>query len=256
MYFCACELLILSVMTEKTRAIVLHSIKYGESQLIVEFLTESQGRVSFLVRVPKSSRGKVKRQYLQPLMLVHIEFDYRPTQKLQKLTNIGIAYPYVDLPFSPIKTSVSLFLAEFLVYATRHEQQNSSLFDFVFNSLVWLDAAQGSIANFHLLFLMRLTFFLGLEPNLMEYDENSYFDMQEGCFVHHVPVHSHYLSLEDSRHLVQMFRLSYKTMHLYTMSRQERNHSVEVMVEYYRLHIPNFPNLKSLPVLQSLFTQN
>ena len=42
-------------------------------------------------------------------------------------------------------------------------------------------------------------------------------------------------------------------MHLYSMSRLQRNHCVEVIVDYYRLHIPNFPELKSLPVLKTLF---
>lgn len=240
-------------MIEKTRAIVLHSIKYGESQLIVDFLTESQGRLSFLVRISKSSSGKMKRQYFQPMMLLNVEFDFRPAQKMQKLTYVGVAYPYVELPFSPVKVSVSLFLAEFLVYATRHEQGNQPLFDFIFKSLLWLDVAKGEIANFHLLFLLKLAYFLGLEPNLIDGDEHVYFDLQEGCFVGHVPIHSHYLNQVDSRHLVQMFRLTYKTMHLYTMSRQERNHCVEVIVEYYRLHIPNFPKLKSFSILQTLF---
>lgn len=240
-------------MTEKTRAIVLHTVKYGESQLIVDLLTESAGRLSFLVSLPKSSKGKIKRQYFQPLMLLEIEFDYRLSQNLLRLKNVGVAYAYVSISVSPVKISLSLFLAEFLMYATRYEQNNVSLFQYVFNSLVWLDRACGNLANFHLLFLVRLALFLGLEPNLSDYDSQSYFDLQDGCFVTHVPCHSHYLSLEDSQHLYQIFRLSYKTMHLYSMSRMERNHCVEVIVDYYRLHIPNFPELKSLPILQTLF---
>ena len=102
-------------MMEKTRAIVLHSIKYGESQFIVDFLTESRGRVSFLVKIPKSSKSNSKRQYFQPLTLVTLEFDFRANQNLQRIKNIGILYPYEDIPFSPIKISVSLFLAEFLL---------------------------------------------------------------------------------------------------------------------------------------------
>lgn len=240
-------------MTEKTRAIMLHSIKYSESQLIVDFLTESMGRLSFLVRLPKSSNGKMKRQYFQPLMLLDIEFDYRPSRKLQRLINIGVAYPFGSIPLSPVKISLSLFLAEFLLYATRCEQKNASLFGFIYQSLVWLDQASGNISNFHLLFLVRLTYFLGLEPNLAEWTGKEYFDLMDGCFVSLVPSHSHYLSIADSFHLVQIFRLRYNTMHLYPMSRQERNHCVEVIIEYYQLHIPGFPDMKSLPVLKTLF---
>ena len=43
-------------MMEKTRAIVLHSIKYGESQFIVDFLTESRGRVSFWLKFQSLQR--------------------------------------------------------------------------------------------------------------------------------------------------------------------------------------------------------
>ena len=43
-------------MEIKTSAIVLQTIKYGDSQLIVDFFTEKLGRLSFMVRVPKSSK--------------------------------------------------------------------------------------------------------------------------------------------------------------------------------------------------------
>ncbi len=55
--------------------------------------------------------------------------------------------PYGGIPFSPIKLSISLFLAEFLLYSTRYEQTNQPLLDFVAQSLMWLDVSQGEIAN-------------------------------------------------------------------------------------------------------------
>lgn len=241
------------MMLEKTRAIVLHSLKYGDTRLIVDVLTESHGRLAFLVPLSKSAKGKMKRQYFQPLMLLDVQFDFRVNQNLLRLKSVSVSYPYVGIPFSPIKTSISLFLAEFLLYSTRYEQVNQHLFSFVSQSMMWLDASQGEIANFHLVFLMKMALFLGLQPNLTDWSEHCYFDLEEGCFVLKVPNHVHFLSIEDTHSLVQLFRLSYQTMHLYQMSRLQRNHCVEVMVDYYRLHIPNFPVLKSLPILQSLF---
>lgn len=240
-------------MLEKTRAIVLHSLKYGDTRFIVDVLTETHGRLTFLVPLSKSAKGKMKRQYFQPLTLLEVQFDFRANQDFQRLKNVSVSYPYGGIPFSPIKLSISLFLAEFLLYSTRYEQTNQPLFDFVAQSLMWLDVSQGEIANFHLVFLMKLTLFLGLQPNLSDWEENCFFDLEEGCFVPHVPNHAHFLSIEDTHSLVKLFRLSYKTMHLYSMSRLQRNHCVEVIVDYYRLHIPNFPELKSLPVLKTLF---
>ena len=42
-------------------------------------------------------------------------------------------------------------------------------------------------------------------------------------------------------------------MHLYAMTRAERMRCLEVMNLYYRLHLPGFPELKSLEVLKELF---
>ena len=44
-----------------------------------------------------------------------------------------------------------------------------------------------------------------------------------------------------------------ETMHLFAMSRAERNRCLTIINDYYRLHLPNFPLLKSLDVLKELF---
>ena len=240
-------------MIEKTRAIVLSSIKYGESQFIVDLFTESWGRLSFMVRLPKSGKGKVKRQYFQPLTLLRIGFDYRPKLDLQKLQEASLDAPLMGITMDPIKISLALFLAEFLTYATRCEQDNHPLFSFIYNSILWLDGTQSVPANFHIVFMIHLSLFLGFPPNIEIGENDVYFDLQEGCFVPTVPTHRHFLSVADSQRLKVLFRLRYETMHLYSMSRTERNHCVEVILDYYRLHVPGFPEIKSLSVLRELF---
>ena len=72
-------------MVIKTKAVVLHVVKFGDNQLVVDFLTEALGRLSFMIRLPKSAKAKVKRQYFQPLSVLSLEFDYRPKASLQRL---------------------------------------------------------------------------------------------------------------------------------------------------------------------------
>ena len=59
-------------MLEKTRAIVLNSLKYGESQMIVDMYTEGRGRLSFIQRIPRQGRGGIKKQYFQPLTILDL----------------------------------------------------------------------------------------------------------------------------------------------------------------------------------------
>ena len=257
-------------MLTKTQAIVLHSLKYGETRLIVDMFTRSQGRQSFIVSIPKSVKGKIKKQLFQPLTLLEIESDLRPKLQLQKLSDVRLASPFSSIPFDPNKLSISLFIAEFLYYALRSEQHNEPLFDYIepldavddiveqrfdyiVNSIQWLDAQTDRFANFHLVFLMRLSRFLGFYPNLDHYQTGDYFDLRESVFLSTPPVHRDFLHPQEAEKIQLMMRMDFPTMHLFRMSHQERNRLLEVSLIYYRLHIPDFPELKSVSVLQELY---
>lgn len=240
-------------MLTKTQAIVLHSLKYGETRLIVDMFTRSQGRQSFIVSIPKSVKGKIKKQLFQPLTLLEIESDLRPKLQLQKLSDVRLASPFSSIPFDPNKLSISLFIAEFLYYALRSEQHNEPLFDYIVNSIQWLDAQTDRFANFHLVFLMRLSRFLGFYPNLEHYQSGDYFDLRESIFLSAPPVHRDFLHPQEAEKIQLMMRMDFPTMHLFRMSHQERNRLLEVSLIYYRLHLPDFPELKSVSVLQELY---
>ena len=240
-------------MLTKTQAIVLHAIKYGETRLIVDMFTKVFGRQAFIVSIPKTPKGKVKKQFFQPLTILEIETDIRPRQQLQKLHDVRLAAPFASIPFEPDKLAISLFVAEFLYYALRSEQRNELLYEYLENSIVWLDGQQSSFANFHLVFLLRLTRFLGFYPNLDDYKDGDYFDLRESVFMPMPPVHRDFLHPEEAQKVQLMMRMDFPPMHLFRMSHQERNRLLEVSLKYYRLHLPDFPEMKSIEVLQALY---
>ncbi len=240
-------------MMVKTRSIVLHSIKYGESKMIVDLFTQQHGRVSFIVSIPKTSKAKVKKQFFQPLSILEIEFDFRMNVPLQRLKDVRLAVPFSSIPFDPFKLSIGMFVAEFLLYSTKSEQENLPLYTYMENSIAWLDGAEGTIANFHLIFMMQLSRFLGFFPNIDDYVQGELFDLREGQFVEMTPVHRDFLDAAESAEILNLMRLNYHTMHLLKMSRLQRNRCAEVIIHYYRLHIPSFPELKSFSILKELF---
>lgn len=242
-------------MLQKTVGIVLHTLKYNDTSNIVEMYTELSGRASFLVSVPRSRKAAVKSALFQPLSLIEFEADFRPNATLYKVKEAKSYYPFSSLPYDPYKSSIALFLAEFLYRAIREHAENRPLFAYLVHSITWLDESREGFANFHLVFLMRLSRFLGLYPNLEDYHEGDYFDMLNACFVSLRPqLHSSYISPEESVRLIGLMRMNYETMHLFGMSRRERARCLTIINEYYRLHLPDFPLLKSLAVLQELFS--
>ena len=241
-------------MLTKTEALVLHAIKYGETRMIVDVFTRTQGRLSLIVSIPKSPKGKIRKQLFQPLTLLEAEIDIRPQAQLHKLRDVRLATPFATIPFHPHKLAIVLFVAEFLDHALRSEQRNEPLFDYIANSVQWLDGQTDRFANFHLVFLMRLSRFLGFYPNLDDYQTGDYFDLRESVFCAQPPLHHDVLQPSEADKLQLMMRMDYPTMHLFRLSHHERNRLLEVAVVYYRLHLPNFPELKSLAVLQELYT--
>ena len=233
---------------------MLHSFKYGESKLIVDMFTRETGRLSFVVPLPRSAKSRLKKQYFQPMTLLEVECDIRQRVQLQKLRDARLWSAYISVPFIPEKLALSLFVAEFLYHALRSEQRNIPLYSYISDSMQWLDIAQTGYANFHLTFLMHLSRFLGFYPNLEESDRPAQlFDLREGRFCVEAPMHRDFLQPDEARLIRLLMRMDFPTMHLFRLSRQERNRIVEVLLQYYRLHIPQFPELKSLGVLKELF---
>ncbi|WP_033147364.1 DNA repair protein RecO [Prevotella sp. P6B1] len=240
-------------MLTKTQAVVLHAIRYGETRLIVDMFTRSFGRLAFIVSIPKTSKGKMKKQFFQPLTLLEIETDMRPNIQLQKLNDVRLMSPFFSIPFDPDKLAISLFVAEFLYYALRSEQRNEPLYDYLETSILWLDGQQSRFSNFHLVFLLRLTRFLGFYPNMDDYANGDYFDLRESVFVRNPPVHRDFLHPEEAQKVQLIMRMDFPTMHLFRMSHQERNRLLEISLKYYRLHLPDFPEMKSIEVLKALY---
>lgn len=240
-------------MEVKTKAIVLRTVRYGDSRMIVDMLTASVGRVSFACGLSKTNRGKIKKQLFQPLTLLDIVFDYRPTMELQRIKDVRMARPFVSIPFDAYKLSIGLFLAEFLVYATKGEQDGKQLEEFTEKSLLWLDNAVDGFANFHLVFMIRVSLFVGFYPNLDGYSDGAWFDLRDGSFTMTCPSHPDYLNPDDSRRILLLTRMNFDNMRLFSMSRVDRNRCLDVIMTYYRLHVANFPVLRSLEVLRELF---
>lgn len=230
-------------------------VKYGDSSLIVDLFTESHGRQSFITSVAHAKRAARTISLWQPLSMVSFTTNIRSGgSRLPKPIDAHTYYNYTSMPFSPIKSTLALFLAEFLCAALREEKENASLFRYLESSFKWLDMVENpvAIANFHLVFLMHLSRFIGIYPN---FDTPSvYFDLVSGCYCDHQPLHAHFLQYAEAKRLPALFRMNYSTIHLFHFSRQTRQRILHVLNEYYRLHVPTFPELKSLEVLHDLYS--
>ena len=240
-------------MLTKTQAIVLRSLKYGDRRLIVDLLTERAGRIGTLVNIPKTIHGRHRKQLYQPMTILDIETDLRPQAQLQRIRDVRIAIPYATIPVDPYKLSTTLFLAEFLLHATRGEQENAALFRYIVTSMQWFDTATRPTPNFHLAFIIHLAQFIGIAPNLDDYQRGHCFDLRNAVFSSTTPLHADFLPADEAAQLRLLARMRYETMHLFRLSHDQRNQILGHLLTYYRLHLPAFPELRSLQVVREIF---
>ena len=144
-------------MQVTTKAIVLSSLKYGDTSLIVKVFTKTDGLKSYLLKgVLASKKGKLKTAYFQPLTQLELTANHKNKGTLETIREAKISIPYKTLHTDIIKNSLVLFLAEMLSNSIQEEQQDASLYNYLEYSLQWLDS-NDKIANFHILFLLNLT---------------------------------------------------------------------------------------------------
>ena len=233
--------------------LIFHALRYSDDQLIVEGLARNYGRVSFVVRISHAPRAKVRHVIFQPMAVLEVQWEEKPRAKLMRPIAARVSQPWSSLHTSPIKAAITLFLAEFLLQVCRHEQSGELFFDYLLHSLTWLDTAEEGFANFHLLFLMRLAQFLGIAPNTSD-TGLPFFDLMAAEFVSRAPAHAYYIHGDEARAFEQLLRMNFSTMHLFQLTRTQRNRILELILTYYRLHIPSLPELKSWEVLREIFT--
>jgi DNA repair protein RecO (recombination protein O) len=240
-------------MLGKTKGIVLNSIPYNDKYNIICIYTEMFGRVSYMTSRARSKRSSISKAVYMPLSIVDMEVEHKPHQEIQRIKEAKIAYPLNLIYCDPIKNVLTLFLSEVLFRTLKETEQEKRLYQFIEESIRFLEISDAGVANFHIMFLIKLTIFLGIHPNAETYKEGSLFDMINGVFTTESPTHRYFLNKGESLVLARILKMDSENLSLYRFSRKERTAILNKILEYYRLHIPNFPEIKSLAILQSLY---
>jgi DNA repair protein RecO (recombination protein O) len=240
-------------MLHKTRGIVLHSLNYSDVWSIVAVFTEEFGLVSYLAAKAKGKKARAPKSLFHPLSLLDLEVEHRNLQDIQRLKEARVHYPLFSLLSDPVKTTISLFLAEFIGKVVKEIEPNKHLFDYILHSVQILELSEKTYANFHLVFMIRLSPFLGFSPDSSGYKKGMFFDMQNGVFTLYKPAHIHFLNPDESEVFSLLLRMNYENMHTFRFSRHERKSIIYRILEYYRLHLTHFPDLNSLEILHEVF---
>jgi len=241
------------VKSYKGRGIVLHTLKYGDSSMVVFLLTDVGGRRSYMVQGVRSSRGRGSKLALfQPMFALEFEGLESSRQQMDRFREVHSGIVLRTLPFDVRKSTVALFMAEVLYRLVKESEPNESLFEFVWNGVAALDELQEGVANFHLWFLARLSRFLGFFPG-NDYREGDCFDIREGLYTKTALRNVLIMSEQNARTLHELMHLEVNRLGTLALNRTQRVEFLNAMLDYYGYHLDAISAVQSVRILREVF---
>jgi DNA repair protein RecO (recombination protein O) len=232
-------------MLHKTKGIVLSFVKYGDSSIILKCYTHQFGLQSYIVNSVRSTKQKSKIAFFQTLTLLDLVVYYQKNvQKIFRISEVQCPYVFQTIPYQYTKTTIALFLTEILNKALQEEQPDEQLFEFIWQSVIYFDKMNVGIENFHLTFLLKLTVYLGFGTT-----EGSLFMDQLSNYRSFKGGNSEQKELEE---LISHLSTRNYDEQAVTINNWQRRQILELILDFYHIHLTNFDQLKSLTVLRTL----
>jgi len=240
-------------MIRKTRGIVLHTTRYGESSLVVHCYTEQYGRQSYMVKGIRKSRKQNRSNLFQPLFILDFEIYHKDTREIQLVKEVNRAMPLNSIPFDITKSTQAIFMAEILYRVVKEEEANPMLAHFLVHTIQYLDALETPSPDFHIIFLFQLSRYLGFYPQNNYGNGNVLFNLNSGVFKALISDPDMQLNQEDSLLWNRYMLLDFQSIKDSIFNSAQRKIMLDNLIRYFKFHVEGMGDIRSLEVLHSFF---
>lgn len=215
-------------MVHSFRFIILGTTKVGEKALVLHTLSAEWGRRSFIVSIGRNSSAAL----FLPLNILDAEAVENPKSELWRIRAMTAVHPLNGIRGNVHKNTMTLFMSEVL-YRTLHDGTNEDgLFDWLYRSLMTLDALQSDFANYHLRWLLEFAAALGFSPS---------------------PEDLAPFAGEHFAEIKALLRSSFADCMLLPLCGASRNEIADILLQYIGFHAETRIDVRSLAVLRELY---
>ncbi len=241
-------------MLGKLRAIVISTIPYSENSVVLKCYTDLYGLQSYMVNGVRSKKGAIKPSQLQVLSLLELDTFQQQNKNLQRIKELKCSPTLYQIHFDLYKSSIALFISELLNKCLKEENQvDNQLFDFLFNTIQFIDLQETSLANIPCFFMAHLSKYLGFFPENFVENERVYFSLREGIFVDSNEFASEVLNKQESELLKRLLNSNLSNLFEIETSRELRKQLLDALIRYYQIHLHQFSELNSNRILSEIF---
>lgn len=245
-------------MKKKITGIALGSIRHSDRYNVTNVYTLEKGRMALLTPAGSGKGGRQTASRLQPLSVFEAQVTISSTHELCIPSGITPCRVWRNLYFQPEKATVAFFIAEFLSRLLRDAPSEPNVWRYITESIEYFDTIDDktATANFHIAFLIGMTHFMGIHPDLSGFTPGMEFDMQAGemtlPFLSMKPGRVR-LDAKKSAFMPKLDRINYANSRHFRFSGKERSELLDLILQYYGCHFPGSDNLKSPEVLKEVF---
>jgi DNA repair protein RecO (recombination protein O) len=235
-------------LENKTRGIVIRTIKYGESSAICKILTEQFGLLGFHIPGVYKNKGKVKMSYLQPLNTVELSLNYKKNSNLQRIIDIT-CHSYPELKSFSQQAFYQVF-CELVQQTIKENELNKNLFEYLHQEAI--PSLNTEIHFWQLPFTMlNVLHKYGCSPNCESYTDDAYLDLQNGTFIETLlPLKS--IAEKDSSSIIFQI-LTQGITHL-PKDKNLRLKVIEELLRYFQYHVSEHFELRSRSILSEVLS--
>ena len=242
-------------MTHKTNGIVLKTVKYGETSLVVTIFTALFGVQTYMVNgVRSSKRSAAKANLFQPAAILELVVYHNDSKHLQRIKEFGWAFLYDKVLQDVIKNSIASYMVELIFKSLKQPEANTNLYHFCEEALMQLDSANRHVAaNYPLFFTLQLAHFFGFKIAGNYSNKNCFLDLEDGNFIDHQPIHPNFIDGENANITAQLLKvMQIPELEDIKLNQLTRRYLLLKYLDYYALHIHDFGQMKTLMVLHEV----
>ncbi|MEF9985614.1 MAG: DNA repair protein RecO [Bacteroidales bacterium] len=149
-------------MLAKSQIIVLHTIKHGDSGMVVQCYSNIYGKQSLYLKLLSKHLGKFAN--IHRLSVLDIITYSNGTSSMPIIKEVLPVFNLGGIRTNIYKNTMAIFISELLCKSIREVEANNTLFEFLKASIGILNSIEEGMANFHIHFMVHLSKMLGFKP--------------------------------------------------------------------------------------------
>ena len=238
-------------MLDNIRIIVLHTIKYKETGIIIQGYSDRGGRESFFLRGGnKRGKGSILPQ-LHPLSIIEATPSSFTLGEMTSIKEIFLPHKLESIRSNIFKSSIAIFISELIYKTIREVEHNREMFLFLNSAILRLESMERGISNFHPYFTVMLCKHLGYLPDIKNISAGQMFDIPSASFT---TVRGELSFDTVNSTLLTTFAISdYDNISEIKMTGLGRNLFIKELLRYLGFHAGHGIEIDSLDVLHEVF---